>query len=230
MAKIRGIYLILEFVITVLMVILFLYLFPKKSHKIRRTWARLQTFLMGFKIKEVGKPDLEAKLLIMNHQSVVDIIALEAIYPKDECWVAKKEIEDIPLFGYIIKAPKMISIDRNDKRSIVKIIKQAKERIKDGRVISIFPEGTRGDGKKLLKFKSGAKIIAEKLNLKVQPILILNSRYIFDSKNLTAHSGEVTVIYLDSIDPKEDENWFENMKKNMQKRLDNELANNLSNR
>lgn len=229
-AKIKGFFLIIEFVITILIVIVFLYLFPKKSHKIRQTWAKMQTYIMGFRIKQIGTPDCEAKLLLMNHQSVVDIIALEAIYPKDECWVAKKEIGDIPIFGHILKAPKMIAIDRNDKRSMVKIIKTSKERIKEGRVISMFPEGTRSDGTKLLKFQSGAKILAEKLNLKVQPIVIVNSRYIFDSKKLTANAGEMSVIYLDSINPKDDKNWFENMKKEMQKRLEDELANYTGNR
>ena len=166
----------------------------------------------------------------MNHQSVVDIIVLEMIYPKDECWVAKKEIGDIPIFGHILKAPKMIAIDRNDRRSMVKIIKTSKERIKEGRVISMFPEGTRSDGTKLLKFQSGAKVLAEKLNLKVQPIVIVNTRYIFDSKKITAHKGQISVIYLDSIEPKSDENWFENMKIQMEKRLKDELANYTSNR
>jgi 1-acyl-sn-glycerol-3-phosphate acyltransferase len=229
-AKIRGVFLIIEFAITLLVTILFLYLFPKKSHKIRQTWAKLQSFLMGFKVKQIGKPDSEAKLLLMNHQSVVDIIVLEMIYPKDECWVAKKEIGDIPIFGHILKAPKMIAIDRNDRRSMVKIIKTSKERIKEGRVISMFPEGTRSDGTKLLKFQSGAKVLAEKLNLKVQPIVIVNTRYIFDSKKITAHKGQISVIYLDSIEPKSDENWFENMKIQMEKRLKDELANYTSNR
>jgi 1-acyl-sn-glycerol-3-phosphate acyltransferase len=229
-AKIKGLFIIIEFVITVITTIALLYLFPKKGHKIRQTWAKMQTYIMGFKIKVIGEPDLDAKLLLMNHQSVVDIIALEAIYPKDECWVAKKEIGEIPIFGHILRAPKMIAIDRKDKRSMVKIIKTSKERINEGRVISMFPEGTRGKGDKLLKFQNGAKILAEKLNLKVQPIVIVNSRYIFDSKKITAHSGQMSVIYLDSINPKDDENWFEKMKEEMSKRLKDELANYTSNR
>jgi len=229
-ARIKGIFLIIEFVITILITNALLYIFKNKQFKIRQLWATMQTYIMGFNIIQKGKPDSEAQLVLINHQSLVDIIALEAVYPKNQCWVAKKELADIPLFGHIVKAPKMIAIDRKDKRSIIKIIKLTKERISEGRVVSMFPEGTRGDGKNILEFQAGAKILAEKLNLKVQPVIITNTKHIFDSQKMTAHSGNISIVYLDSVDPKEDENWFENMKINMQKRLSDELANDTSHR
>jgi 1-acyl-sn-glycerol-3-phosphate acyltransferase len=207
-----------------------MFIFKNRQHKIRQVWAKLQTYIMGFKIIEKGNPDLEAKLIVANHQSVVDIIALEAIYPKDQCWVTKQEIENIPLFGNIVNVPKMIAIDRKNRRSIIKIIKLSKERISENRVITMFPEGTRGDGKNILEFQAGAKILAQKLNLKVQPVVIVNTKQIFDSQNLTARSGDITIKYLDSIEPKSDENWFEKMRENMQGVLQDELANNTSHR
>ena len=214
----------IEFVITVLITIVLMYAFRNHTHPIRRTWGHLQTFLMGFRIKQVGEASTTATLLVLNHQSLVDIVALETIYPKNLCWVAKKEIQDIPLFGHIIPAPRMISIDRNDKRSIIKMIKEGKERVSEGRVLAMFPEGTRGRGDKLLKFQSGAKILAEKLELIVQPAIIVGARHIFDSKNIDAHRGEVQVIYLDPINPKDDEQWFEKMHAAMSERLALALA------
>lgn len=230
LSKIKAFLIVIEFVITVLMTIILMYMFKKKNHAIRKAWANMQTYIMNFKIKQIGEPSDDVSLLFINHQSLVDMVALEAIYPKDLCWIAKKEISDIPLFGHIIKAPKMISIDREDKRSIIKIIKESKERIKEGRVISIFPEGTRGRGNKLLKFQSGGKFLAEKLGLKVQPVVIVNTKHILDSQKLTAHSGTVSVIFLDVVDPKENPNWFMDLKDGMQRTLDNELANYTSHR
>jgi len=118
----------------------------------------------------------------------------------------------------------MISIDRKDKRSIIKMIKEGKERVLEGRVLAMFPEGTRGRGDKLLKFQTGAKILAEKLDLMVQPAVIIGARHVFDSQSIDAHSGEVKVIYLDPINPKEDEMWFEKMHTAMSERLALELA------
>lgn len=213
-----------EFVITVLITIVLMYAFRNHTHPIRRTWGKLQTFLMGFSITQKGEASPQTTLLVLNHQSLVDIVVLETIYPKNLCWIAKKEIEDIPLFGHIIPAPRMISIDRKDKRSIIKMIKEGKERILEGRVLAMFPEGTRGRGDKLLKFQSGAKVLAEKLDLIVQPAIIVGARHVFDSQNIDAHAGEIKVIYLDPINPKEDELWFENMQEAMKQRLALELS------
>ena len=229
-ARIRGIFVAIAFAITLLISISLMYMFNSKNYIIRKRFTKLQQFFMNFSINTKGKADPEAQLYLINHQSLIDIVAFEAHDDRDKCWVAKKEIQDIPFFGHILTAPKMIAIDRKDRRSIIKIIKESKERLKEGRVITMFPEGTRGDGENLLKFQSGAKILAEKLNLKVQPIVIVNTKYILDSQKLLSRSGEISMIYLDTIDPKKDENWFENMRNNMQKRLTDELANYTSHR
>ncbi len=230
LSNIRGILTIIQFVVTVLVVIVLMYLFRNNTHIIRRTWAKMQTFLMSFRIKQHGSTSPQATLLVLNHQSLIDIVALEAIYPKNLCWIAKKEIQDIPLFGHIIPAPRMIAIDRKDKRSLIKMLKEGKERVQEGRVLAMFPEGTRGDGTTLLPFQNGAKALAEKLNLIVQPVVILGARHVFDSKKLLAHSGDVHVIYLDPIDPSQDPNWFETLHTTMKERLALELANTSSHR
>lgn len=229
-AKSRALFLMIEFVITILIINVIIYLTKNNGLKIRRLWANMQAYLMGFKIKYIGEPDKEAKLLLINHQGLVDIIALEGVYPANLCWITKKELENIPLFGHIVRAPKMISIDRKDKRSVIKMLRLSKERIAQGRVIAMFPEGTRAATTELLEFQAGGKILAEKLNIKVQPVIIVNSKYILDSQKMTAHSGDLSIIYLDSIDPKDDKDWYVNMQKNMQKRLNDELANYTSNR
>lgn len=97
LSKIKAVYLLIEFVITVLITIVLMYIFRNKTYPIRQAWAKMQSFLMGFSVKQKGKIDDEAKLLLINHQSLVDIIVLEKIYGKDLCWIAKKEIGDIPL-------------------------------------------------------------------------------------------------------------------------------------
>ena len=99
---------------------------------------------------------------------------------------------------------------------------QAKEKLEEGRVVAMFPEGTRGDGKKLLPFKMGAKLLASKLDLKVQPAVIVNTRQILDSLNFTARSGKVKIIYLDPVYPKQDKEWFSKLHEKMQEVIDKE--------
>lgn len=218
-AKLWGIYSIVVFGITTLIAIGLIYIWKSNTLLFRKFWALSQTYLIGFSIEVIGAPDPKAGLLIINHQSLIDIVSLEATFSGDLCWIAKKEIKDIPIFGHMITAPEMIDIDRNDRRSMIKMLKSAKSKADCGRIIAIFPEGTRGDGTKLLKFQNGAKILAEKLNLKVQPILILGAKHVFDSKNLTSHKGTVYIIYLDAIDPTQNTMWYESLFQTMQEKL-----------
>lgn len=220
--KIKNWLYALEIVITVIIVVLIFFIAPSSNLWIRRKWTKMQRWLIGYKIDVIGSPDPRANMIIANHQSMLDIMALEEIHPANICWIAKKEIEDLPFFGNIIRVPKMISIDRKDPRSLPKIIKLAKERVSQGRVIAIFPEGTRGNGDKILKFKSGANIIANKLNLVVQPVLIIGSRKIIDSKSISVNSGTVKIIYMDIVNTS-DEKWLENTREKMQTLLEDNL-------
>ncbi len=221
--KIKAFLILIQFVITVTIVIGLMKFFNKYHWKFRKVWAKLQAWLIGYKLNIKGEPDPDAQILLMNHQSLLDIVVMEASYPKDIAWVAKKEIADIPFFGQILTLPDMIIVNREDRKSLVKLLKGAKKRVNEGRVIGIFPEGTRGRGKKLLKFKSGAKMIAEKLHLRVQPVVIINTRAILDSQNFVAKSGQVIVVYLESIDPQSDPEWFEKLHRKMQETLVDEL-------
>ena len=220
--KIKSWLYAIEITISVIIVVLIFFIVPSSNLWIRRKWTKMQRWLIGYKIDVIGSPDPRANMIIANHQSMLDIMALEEIHPANICWIAKKEIEDLPFFGNVIRIPKMISIDRKDPRSLPKIIKLAKERVSQGRVIAIFPEGTRSNGDKILKFKSGANIIANKLNLVVQPVLIIGSRKIIDSKSISVNSGTVKIIYMDIVNTS-DEKWLENTREKMQTLLEDNL-------
>ena len=209
MDKIRAIFVILHMIITVSITIVAMYIFNKSNRKIRIFWAKMQMILMGITIEVEGNYDSEADMLVMNHQSITDIMLLESIASRDIAWVAKKEIADIPWFGNILKVPHMIIVERESKSSLVKLIKDSKEKLDDNRQIAIFPEGTRTDGKKIRKFKAGAKIIAQKYGLNVQPIVIIGSLDVWDSKKFIQKSGTVKVIFLDTIKADKKTTWYE---------------------
>jgi 1-acyl-sn-glycerol-3-phosphate acyltransferase len=88
--------------------------------------------------------------------------------------------------------------------------------------VVIFPEGTRAKGQKLLPFKQGTKIIANKLGLKVQPIVITGSKWVLNEHDKTGHNGTVTYTFLPTIDVNtQDKEWFETLHKTMQTEIDN---------
>lgn len=221
--KIRALFSVLQFTITVSVVIILMYLLNKSNHKFRRIWAKMQMKLMGVEVIVKGELDPNAQMLLMNHQSILDIVVMESLHPKDLAWVAKQEIAKIPWFGRILKAPHMIIVERESKTSLVKLLRDAKDRIGKERPIAIFPEGTRTDGKKLRKFKAGAKMIADKNNLLVQPVVIIGTKEIFDSQNLSQQSGKVKVVFLASTQAKRKTDWYEQSEEIMAQTLKKEL-------
>jgi len=196
--------------------IVLMYLFPSKHRTFRHKWAKFQTNMLGAKITVSGTVDTSAKLFLINHRSMLDIIALEAVMPGDPCWVAKQEISDIPWFGRINDVPKMISIDREDKTGLVKLLKESKERIEEGRVVMIFPEGTRAKGDKLLKFKAGAKMVAEKHGLKVQPVVVHGTDKVLDTQAHSINPGNVRISFLESFTPERGSDWLDTTRETMQ--------------
>ena len=219
MAKIRAFFYFIYCVITIVLVVLAMKIDNKNHRKYRRIWAKFQRYFIRYKVKQIGEFDESADLIVINHRSMLDIIILEEVHPRDLAWVAKKEIGEIKILGGIISLPRMIALDRSNPRSIVSLIKDAKDRLANNRVIAIFPEGTRGRGEKMLKFQEGAKILATKLNLRIQPIGLKDTLNSFDVKNFIIKKSEISMKILPSFKPNGD-HWYENLQNEMQKAYD----------
>lgn len=228
MARIRGIILFIQFSITVAITVVLMYIFKNHTHKVIKVWMTFQMYVLGIKLETQGKLDESCDMILLNHQSLLDIIVMEYIHSRDLAWVAKKEITDLFFFGHIIKAPRMISIDRENKAGIMHLLREAKDRLDKGRPIAMFPEGTRSDGKQMLSFRPGAKMLANRYNLKVQPIVLFNTRNIVDSKRLLATPGVVKVVYLEPIQADKNTDWFEKTEEKMNEVFDKESKNYVS--
>ncbi|WP_234399800.1 lysophospholipid acyltransferase family protein [Campylobacter concisus] len=218
LSKIRALFFAIEFVISVILVVFFMWLFNDKNRAIRKFWGRSQRFFGGYKLEVIGNFSDEANILLINHQSMLDIIVIEELHPKNVCWIAKAQIGKIPIIGKILSLPKMIAVERENKHSLIKLLSEAKDRVENGRVLAIFPEGTRSQTNKLLPFKGGAKLLVEKLNLKVQPIVIVGSDAM-KVKEFSFKKADIKLFCLDIVDTSKD-NWLEATRESMQKVLD----------
>ncbi len=225
LAKIRFYWgaFVISFIVAVIMIPLVTIL-PKYKGQIMHYLNRVILFFMNVKVKAYGQRDKQANMFIMNHQGIMDIIALEAIECTHFSWVAKKELFDATWFGYLLKNGDMISVDRDNKAGLVKLLKDVKESVEvKNRAVAIFPEGTRSSSQKLLPFKSGTKLVAKKLNLRVQPIVITGSKYALNEHNKTAHSGTINIHYLDAFDVKEaPKDWYEQLQEKMKQKIEEE--------
>lgn len=184
----------------------------------------IHTFMLN-PVKTVGEIDPEAQMLIANHQSDIDISTLECTTKRDLVWVAKKELFDVPFFGLAIRISDDIAVDRGSKAALVSLVREAKKRLDQGRCIVMFPEGTRSSGPKMLKFKPGAKMVADKYELRVQPVVLINTSRYFDLKHKSGQTGQITVVYLDSfIASKKNKEWLNETEIKMQSVYDEYVA------
>lgn len=228
-ARISWFFATLILLIALTFMIATFYIIPRPYNRKISSWIiRLTTF---FSTQKVGNEDPEAQMFLLNHQSDLDIVVLETSTARDITWVAKKELFEVPFFGLAMRLPKDIAVERESKMAMVKLLKDAKEVVKTGRVIAMFPEGTRSASGKMLPFKAGAKVVADALALKVQPIVLMQTAKHYSMKNFTYIPGKIKMIFLDSfVADKTDPNWLDEVRAKMQRVYDDELSNSSSNR
>jgi len=227
-AKIRFYWgLLVIAVVAGLMMIPLIAIFRKQKGIIIHRLNRLVIFLLGGKIHSKGTMDSNVDMFLLNHQSVCDIIAMEALQKNHLRWVAKQELFEMFYLGNLLKIGDMIGVKREDKRGLLKLLQEAQySRQTLKRPIAIFPEGTRAKGQKLLSFKQGAKIIAEKLDFRIQPVVITGSKTLLDEHKKVSQSSDIHIEFLPPIDVKDAPNsWYEDLQKEMQKIIDDALTN-----
>ncbi|AEA34261.1 lysophospholipid acyltransferase family protein [Hippea maritima] len=141
----------------------------------------------------------ERFVIMPNHSSYFDILALYHCSRVKLNWIAKKELFKIPLLGRAMKDVGVVGVDRaNEKKAAAALLRFVKTDFSGG--VVIFPQGTR---KNKTAFKRGGILIAKKRDLPIYPVRIENSAYIMPVGKLALNSGRVSVNILDRIDPKE---------------------------
>ncbi len=196
---------------------------PKNELKYRKWLSKFLIKMIANDIIIEGEFDKSANLLIGNHTHNLDIALMETVIPEKLIWVAKKELGETPIIKYMLTKTDMILVDRSNKRSVITMLKEVKKRVDKNLKVIIFPEGTRNkeNPKQMKEWKSGPKALAEKLNLKVQPFVIVNLPFAFKKHPFRVEKQKIKVIFLDSFYPT-DKDWYEKTKQKIQNILDRE--------
>lgn len=143
-------------------------------------------------------PDENGFILFPNHQGLFDVLAIIDGCPKPFGVVIKKEAADIILVKQVVRLLGGISIDRENIRESLQVIKTVTEEVKKKRNFLIFPEGTRSkNGNKILDFKGGTFKSAVNARCPIVPVALVNSFKPFDISSIKKET--VQVHFLEPI-------------------------------
>ena len=109
-------------------------------------------------------------VIMSNHQSTWETLAYPSIFPT-LAWVIKKELLQVPLFGWGIASTQPIALDRKQgKKALKQLIRDGRERLSKGRFIVIFPEGTRIPYGESRPLKVGGFVLAKQTKADILPV------------------------------------------------------------
>jgi lyso-ornithine lipid O-acyltransferase len=144
------------------------------ARRLPRFYHRCSAWLLGFRLSVAGARSSTAPtLFVANHVSFIDIEVLGAVI--EGCFISKAEVARWPFFGWLAKLQRTVFVDRRirstaDQRDAIR------DRLDQADNLILFPEGTTGDGNRVLPFKSALFSVAEYRGahgpLAVQPVSI----------------------------------------------------------
>jgi len=168
-----------------------------------KLWAFFMLKVTGVKvvIRNRDKVSRGAQyVIISNHQSMYDILALVTSLGIQFRWIIKKELRGIPLFGYALYVSRNIFIDRSNSSKAIESIHKGMDRLPPGTSVMFFAEGTRSSGNTIGEFKKGGFIMALEKGFPILPVTVNGSRRVLPGKSLVFNPGTIEVVVGDPIE------------------------------
>jgi len=168
-----------------------------------RAWSRWILWSAPVRVREVGREHIRRdapQILVGNHASWFDVFAVAQAMDKPFHFVAKKELEKVPIFGTAWKAAGHISIDRSDReRAIASLDRAAAQLREENAAVVIFAEGTRSPTGELLPFKKGAFVLAIQSGVEIVPFAVSGSRDVLPKGRWRVRPGTITVRFGEPV-------------------------------
>ena len=161
-------------------------------------WGRLFYLIFFIPIHVHGREHIkkgQSYVVAANHQSYWDAFLMYGFLGIKFKWLMKKELGKIPFVGWACRMAGHILIERSSRVKSMESIRKAESKLKNGMSVVIFPEGTRTPDGKMARFKRGAFLISQELNLPILPVTI-DGNYDVMSRhawNVTWHPVHMTI-------------------------------------
>ncbi|TFH75517.1 1-acyl-sn-glycerol-3-phosphate acyltransferase [Gammaproteobacteria bacterium LSUCC0112] len=199
-------YAALTFVISVSVILVFWLLPPLKRFFLYSVWCKLVLWWLritcGVSYHIDGLENIPDRPVIVmsNHQSAWETIFLYQLFTP-ACPILKKELLDIPFWGWAMRLQNPIAIDRSKPREAGRsLLIQGAQRIQQGLSILVFPEGTRAAAGSLGKFSRGGAQLAVATSTPAIPVLH-NAGLFWPAGSQLKKPGQIRVIIGKPLNP-----------------------------
>jgi 1-acyl-sn-glycerol-3-phosphate acyltransferase len=168
---------------------------------VTRTFARTWLALAGLRIRATGLEALPpgSCVLVANHSSYLDGIAMKAALPPRFSFVIKREAASMPVVGLLLKRIGSEFVDRHSRGGRQRDARRVVERAEQGHSLVFFPEGTFDAEVGLKRFHLGAFVAAARGGMPVVPAVIHGARRALPTNALVPRPGRIDIEVLPSI-------------------------------
>jgi len=191
----KPLLLILHVLSALIQLLFFLFLSQKIRANLIQAWSRQLLKILKIKVVIHGDQTFinsqQGYLVVSNHISWLDIHVINTMKPV--VFVAKADVANWPIFGWIAKMIGTIFVKREKLSDLKRVIKDIKLKLQTQQPVCIFPEGTSSDGRQLLEFRSNLFEAVAHSEIKIMPIALsyqVNQKY----SDRTAFIGDMGLI------------------------------------
>jgi 1-acyl-sn-glycerol-3-phosphate acyltransferase len=171
-------------------------------HRYTCWWSQLYLrSLPGCRIHVEGREKIAPRtpyVLVANHQSIGDIMALSALGVQFR-WVSKKENFRLPFIGWNMYLNRTIKVDRGNLRGVAQTMDLCRRWLERGVPVMMFPEGHRSPSGEIQKFHSGAFKLAADCGCAVVPVVLDGTRAVYRGLRVNAFPGRITIRVLEPM-------------------------------
>lgn len=153
--------------------------------------------VLGIEFGVEGTMPAGPHLIAVKHQSMLETLEMVRL-TKAPVIVIKRELADMPLFGWMTRRYGVIAVERSaGSKALRALVEQGKQAVAGGRSVIIYPEGTRAPVGEAPPLKSGFAALYRALGLPVVPVA-LDSGWLW-GRGFIHRSGTVHFLIGDTI-------------------------------
>ena len=170
-----------------------------------KLWSCFTLRMLFLPVKVEGRENLvsgQSYVFVSNHQGSFDIFLIYGFLGRNFKWMMKKSLRKLPFVGKACESAGHIFVDRSGPKKVLETIRQAKDSLKDGVSLVVFPEGARTFTGHMGYFKKGAFQLADDLQLAVVPVTIDGSFEILPRTGKWIHRHRMILTIHEPIPPK----------------------------